>query len=188
MTNTVDSAPEENMPVENVLEEKMPEKNMPGTSHDITIRQAVADDASALTAIALEAKSYWGYPARWIENWRNQLTIDTETIALSQVFVAELDGTPVAFYALSGTGPLLTLDHLWVLPRAMGNGIGRRLVEHAIQVAADDGAERIEIESDPNAEEFYRRMGARCIGQVSYELDHETRFLPLMQIRLIDML
>jgi hypothetical protein len=40
----------------------------------------------------------------------------------------------------------------------------------------------VKIESDPNAEEFYRRMGARRAGENVYEMDGQERVLPLLVV------
>jgi hypothetical protein len=42
----------------------------------------------------------------------------------------------------------------------------------------------VRIEADPNAEGFYRRMGARRVGEISYELDGRKRVLPLLAMDL----
>jgi hypothetical protein len=42
------------------------------------------------------------------------------------------------------------------------------------------GIGELEIESDPNAEGFYRRMGARRVGASSKELDGQRRELPIL--------
>jgi GNAT superfamily N-acetyltransferase len=52
------------------------------------------------------------------------------------------------------------LEHLWVSPEHIGTGIGRALFDHAVRRAAALGATTLSIEADPNAEGFYRRMGA----------------------------
>ena len=93
-----------------------------------------------------------------------------------------VEGEPVGFYALVGEGCRIELEHLWVLPKRMGTGVGRALLEHAAGRAADLGAETLGIEADPNAEGFYRRMGARRVGETTYELDGQERILPLLAL------
>jgi hypothetical protein len=41
----------------------------------------------------------------------------------------------------------------------MGHGIGRSLFMHPVERAKSLGFQELEIESDPNAEGFYLRMG-----------------------------
>lgn len=135
-----------------------------------------------LSLIAYAAKRHWGYPKRWMERWREGLTITPEFVEENEVYAALVEGEPVGFYALVGQGCRIELEHLWVLPERMGTGVGRALLEHAAGRAADLGAETLGIEADPNAEGFYRRMGARRVGETTYELDGRKRRLPLLAL------
>ncbi len=53
----------------------------------------------------------------------------------------------------------------FVEPDAIGRGVGRALYSHVMRAARELGFTRITIDSDPNAEPFYRRMGARPVGR-----------------------
>jgi GNAT superfamily N-acetyltransferase len=138
--------------------------------------------AETLTRIAFAAKRYWGYPERWIERWRETLTITPEFIRRNEVYAAMLDSEIVGFYALVGEGRKIELEHLWVLPERMGAGIGRALFDHAVRRAMSLNAQTLGIESDPNAEGFYRRMGATRVGEISYPIDGQNRTLPLLVV------
>jgi GNAT superfamily N-acetyltransferase len=147
---------------------------------EVEIRRAAPEDAEALSRIAFAAKRYWGYPEFWIRHWRESLTITPNFIRNNGVYAAVSGGEPIAFYALMWKGRRVELEHLWVSPGWIGKGIGRVLFEHAVREAASGGADAVEIEADPNAEGFYRRMGARRIGENRYEIDGHERVLPLM--------
>jgi N-acetylglutamate synthase-like GNAT family acetyltransferase len=121
------------------------------------IRPASTDDAEGLTEIAVNAKRHWGYPEHWIEHWKSDLTISPEFIAHNQVFVAEDEGELIGFYALSVESKKAELDHMWVSPNHIGTGIGKELFVHAMQRAAGQGLEEVEIIADPHAEGFYQR-------------------------------
>ena len=148
----------------------------------VEIRRAGPDDAKALSRVAFAAKAHWGYPEVWMERWREGLTISPEFVSQREVYAAFVEGEPVGFYALVGEGPKIELEHLWVLPERMGLGLGRALFDHALGRAAALGAEVLGIEADPNAEGFYRRMGARRVGEIVYELDGRERVLPLLAV------
>ena len=148
---------------------------------EIRVVRARPEQAERLSQIAYAAKSYWGYPSQWIELWHNQLTISKQYIERHEVYAAvDDDETLLGFYALAGSGERMVLDHLWVQPRSLHAGVGRKLFEHAVALAAQAGAQQIEIESDPNAEGFYQKMGAETVGEVTYELEGLPRSLPLM--------
>jgi GNAT superfamily N-acetyltransferase len=146
----------------------------------LQIQRAQPGAADALTRIAFAAKAHWGYPERWMERWRDTLTITPEFIRQNEIHVATVEGEQAGFYALVGEGWRIVLEHLWVLPERMGAGVGRALFEHAVRTAASLGAGVVGIEADPNAEGFYRRMGARRVGEIVYEIDGQERVLPLL--------
>jgi GNAT superfamily N-acetyltransferase len=146
------------------------------------IEKAQPEQHEQLTHIAQAAKRHWGYPEHWIEAWKEVLIITPAFITDNAVYV-ERNGDEIAgFYALMGSGSQIILEHMWVLPSYMGTGVGKRLFTHAVEHAASLGATSIHIESDPNAEGFYHRMGARRVGEVRSELDGQPRVLPLLVV------
>ncbi|HSP46002.1 MAG TPA: GNAT family N-acetyltransferase, partial [Chthoniobacterales bacterium] len=155
-----------------------------GTRSTMHIVRARPEDAEALTRIAHAAKRHWGYPERWIESWRNILTMRPEFIAANTSFAAIENGHPFGFYLLTTKADGIHLDDLWILPAAMRRGIGRSLFEHAVEQTRSLGFPDIKIEADPNAEGFYRRMGAKRVGISISEVAGERRELPLLVYQL----
>jgi GNAT superfamily N-acetyltransferase len=145
-----------------------------------TIKKAGIEMHGTLTEIAHAAKRHWGYPELWMQLWREALTITPDYIVSNEVYVAHVGDRIVGFYALTGSGARLTLDHLWLSPSEIGTGIGRSLFDHAMVTAKQLGAAEIEIEAEPNAVGFYSHMGARRVGENQYELDGQPRILPLL--------
>jgi N-acetylglutamate synthase-like GNAT family acetyltransferase len=95
--------------------------------------------------------------------------------------VAEKNNSVVGFYQLaekSGTGELVAL---FVDPAAIGAGIGRRLLGHALERARDLGMSSLIIDADPYAESFYLKAGARRIGAVASG-SIEGRVIPQLEI------
>lgn len=154
------------------------------TRFTMQIVPAKAQDADALTEIAFAAKRHWGYPERWIQNWREILTMRPEFIAANVSYSAVEDGRTIGFYLLTAESDGMHLDHLWIRPFAMGRGVGRALFEHAMEQARALGFPGIKIEADPNAEGFYRHMGARRIGTNVTEIEGARRELPLLLYQL----
>lgn len=148
----------------------------------MNIRPATAADADALTRIAHDAKKHWGYPDHWIKHWESDLTISPEFITANTVNVAEREGELLGFYALVQNQDKTELDHLWVTPTHIGTGVGKELFIHAMQTAAGEKIDAIEILSDPNAAGFYRKMGAHEIGEDVSEIDGQPRTLPRLTI------
>lgn len=149
------------------------------------IRRAKMEEAATLTEIAFAAKRHWNYPERWIELWSEDLTITSEFIERHEVFMAVEQGKPIGFYALATSEGKTELDHLWVLPEWIGKGIGRQLLAHALDRAAALNVATIEIVSDPNAEAFYLKAGARKIGEVISSIEGQQRRLPRLAIEIL---
>ena len=145
---------------------------------DVVIRRALPSDALALTRVAHAAKRHWRYPEDWIRLWRDALTVTPAFVARHPVGCAVRGASVLGFYALSGTGPVRELEHLWVVPGHIGRGVGARLLEHAVAALRADGARELRIASDPYAVGFYLRMGARCLGD--WPSTPRGRTLPLL--------
>src|SRR5262249_38658890 len=126
------------------------------------------------------AKRHWCYPERWIVCWTRLLTIGPELIAGQETYAAYINGEPAGFYSLKPGTDRTHLEHLWVLPQAMGQGVARALFTHTIERMKASGIETLEIESDPNAAGFYEHMGARRVGTTVTELEGNRRELPVL--------
>ena len=142
------------------------------------IRRALPRESELLTRIANASKRHWNYPEAWIQSWQAQLTITADFLAANDVYVLEDEKAVKGFYGLVARDSKIWLEHLWVLPEAMRRGIGRELFNHATEIARRRGAEQIHIESDPNAEGFYLKMGARRSGEVAAMIDGKPRSVP----------
>jgi GNAT superfamily N-acetyltransferase len=152
------------------------------TRVEVSWRAARPDEADALSALALASKGHWGYDQDFLDACRDELTVDEAD--LPRIVVAETD-RPVGWYSLRGTPPDGELDNLWVHPSAIGTGIGRGLWEHAVRSARDMGMSCLRIEADPQAEGFYRAMGAGRVGDAPSG-SIAGRIIPLMRFDVPD--
>ena len=146
----------------------------------IQIRRAVPNEAQVLTEIAHAAKRHWGYPEEWIEHWKTDLTITPDFVEQNEVYVATIDDEIAGCGALVINDAQAELEHMWVKPNHMGNGIGRALFLKICERAIELNAPVLGISADPNAEGFYERMGATRTGDVLSEVDGQLRVLPRM--------
>jgi predicted N-acetyltransferase YhbS len=150
------------------------------------IRAARREEAARLTSIARTSKASWGYPQDWLHLWEDELTLTPGEIDRAMVWVATAGESILGYCALAATGDpeALEIDGFFVAPEHMGTGVGRALMRHAMAQAIAAGARRLKIVSDPNAEGFYRRFGARRIG---WEPSRPPgRQLPVLAIDLTD--
>jgi GNAT superfamily N-acetyltransferase len=150
----------------------------------LSIRPAIPGEASALTQIALAAKAYWGYPERWLELWKPQLTFSPAYLEENESWVAELDGVPAGFYTLLEKDGSAWIENLWVSPVVIGKGVGKRLFLHALELSRQRGFASLHLEADPNAAGFYEKMGMEKIGERRSDIEGRPRILPIMAIQL----
>jgi GNAT superfamily N-acetyltransferase len=57
------------------------------------------------------------------------------------------------------------IEHLWVLPEFIGLGVGRTLLQQALDWCASRGLASLKVVADPNAIGFYLAAGGKLIGR-----------------------
>jgi ribosomal protein S18 acetylase RimI-like enzyme len=150
----------------------------------ISVRRIDPKEANVLTRIALAAKAHWGYPERWMEIWKPQLTLSPEYFVENEGWVAVVSDSPIGFYTLEEKNGNAWLENLWVLPEYIGKGVGKALFLHAAELSRQRGYKVLQLEADPNAAGFYERMGMHKIAERHSEVDGQPRVLPIMEMRL----
>ena len=131
----------------------------------LLIRPARRGEEEELTELAVRSKSHWQYPVEQVEAWRPDLTISAETLSSLVVYVAQIDDRICGFFALlPDSSSRWEVEHLWVEPNAIGQGVGKALLGFASRYAAEHGATALSIDADPNAEAFYGRAARYAWG------------------------
>jgi len=134
----------------------------------IGIRKARKNEAGSLSDLAMCSKAYWGYSTAFMEACRKELLVTEDMLGnrSSHYAVAEKQGALVGFYSLDGVSDSdVELSLFFVAPNYIGSGVGRILFDHAKCHAKTAGGITLHIQSDPNAEGFYRAVGATLIGK-----------------------
>jgi GNAT superfamily N-acetyltransferase len=147
------------------------------------IRSANPIEAEYLSRIAFAAKAHWGYAEEQLAFWRNDLAFTPASIELWPTLVAEVNNNPAGVVQINPTTEPWDLEALWVHPTAMGQGIGKALLNAALQAARAGGQLSLTIDSDPNAEAFYVACGARRVGQTAAPIHGQpARFRPQLTL------
>mgnify|MGYP001794405134 CR=1 FL=1 len=144
----------------------------------ISFRRASTSDLPTLNHISVTSKAHWGYPAEWMERWKDGLLLKERHLTEYQILLAEFKEGTIGFCAISENTTQYQVEHLWLLPQHIGQGYGKRLLEQAL--ASFTTADKpILVEADPHAEAFYERQGFVTFSQVaSYP---PGRYLPVMR-------
>jgi GNAT superfamily N-acetyltransferase len=121
-----------------------------------------------------------------MEACRGELTytgraIDSEE---STFIVADAAGKIAGFIALLRLDvDTAELEGLFVDPDFIGYGIGKALMQQAIDCVASLNLKKIIIQADPNAARFYESVGAEACGERE-SVSIPGRMLPLYQLHL----
>lgn len=148
-----------------------------------TISKATTDDAEILTNITKKSKSHWGYSNEQIESWSSQLTITTNYIETNKIYKLVINDLVVGYYSyVILEENVVQLDNLFVLPEYIGKGLGTFLMSDFLDRCKALKFQKVVLDADPNAENFYKKHGFKTIGQI--ETSIKDRFLPIMELHL----
>lgn len=153
---------------------------------EIFIRNAQANDADQLTQLAIRSKAYWGYSDEFMAACHEELTVSPDKINNKTFhhFVAESNNNILGYYALEFLDNYaFELEALFVEPNFIGQGVGRKLINHAKQLAMVLGGKTLLIQGDPNAKHFYLAAGGRQTGEKE-SASIARRYLPVFEIAL----
>jgi len=132
-----------------------------------------------LTAITMNSKAHWGYSQEQLDEWKEELTITSEYLASTQVFVEEQNGQAIGYGALKYNEGRMELDNLFIWPEFMRQGFGTKLLTHAETLATALGSFELWLYSVPYAESFYLKHGYETVDQKESSIP--GRFLPIMR-------
>lgn len=132
----------------------------------LVIRPARQGEDVTLSGLAVRSlREQWGYSDEFMAWEPEAITVGPEHISDMVTNLLEEDGRVVGFYVLREIEESMELSRFMLEPDRIGMGFGRLLWEHAVKTAAELGAWTMTIDSDPNAEGFYLRMGAQRVAE-----------------------
>ena len=145
------------------------------------LRAARPAEAAALSELAFASKSVWSYTPEQLEVFRAELTLAPTDLEAHHAHVLEAGDALLGFYTLvERADGALELEHLFVAPGRLRKGAGTRLLRHALGLANALGHRRFLVQSDPNAEGFYLRHGARLLERIPSSIPGRT--IPLLEL------
>ena len=146
-------------------------------SNDARVEKAMPYDLPVLNKISVESKMHWGYPLDWLQNWVETLRITRKFLEQNFVYKISTDRI-IGFCAIVKSQVGYEVVHLWISPKYIGKGYGKKLLLETLQMVITEKSE-VFVESDPNSEMFYQSQGFTTFGQK--ESYPKGRFLPVMK-------
>ncbi|WP_076752645.1 GNAT family N-acetyltransferase [Elizabethkingia anophelis] len=134
---------------------------------------------SELSEIAKKSKRFWGYSDEWMYLWDEDLTLTQKYINTNEVWHIENESEEIiGFYSFYRENEdFIRLDFLFIKPEYIGYGYGKLLINHFFS-QAKLLADKIVLDADPYAEEFYQKFGFKTVENKPTKI--EGRFLPVM--------
>ena len=147
------------------------------------IKKAKPADCTTLTQISKAAKAYWGYPEEWLAMWEEDLCIKKKDLTHFQVFKLIDKGVILGYCAIHEKGNTLEIEHLWIRPQLIGKGLGKYLLQNALEKVRNENHTALTVIADPNAVGFYEKFGFVTVQYIPSK--PEGRQLPLMSRQLV---
>jgi GNAT superfamily N-acetyltransferase len=147
----------------------------------MSIEKAINSNHQILTQITKKSKAFWGYSEEQIEIWSKFLTVTSGYIDANTVYKLSVENQIVGYYSFFNQDEkTVKLDNLFVLPEYIGKGLGRLLMEHFLLNIDKTNANKITLNSEPNAESFYSKLGFVKVGEI--ETSIKDRYMPIMEL------
>jgi len=137
----------------------------------IEVRAAQADEAEALTLLAVRATRNDGYDAETIGRIMPALDTNVALLAGGQVFVAvDPSGALLGQVTLrrSQWPGVVLLESIFVDPDHHHRGVGKLLFQFALERARSMSGVALMIFANPPAVPFYEKLGAVTFGKVPF--------------------
>ncbi len=128
----------------------------------MTVERSCPEHSKKLSNIAKASKNYWKYPEEFMRIWDDDLTVSAEFISENNVFHLENnDGEIIGFYSFFKEGENVRLEHLFILPKFIGQKFGDLLMKDFLKKMESFDAKKLILDADPNAAGFYEKFGFR---------------------------
>lgn len=149
----------------------------------MTIKKANPNDHKILTEITKKSKAYWGYSDEQIKIWSEFLTVSKEYVETKSVYNLIVDDKIIGYYSFFHESEnTIKLDNLFVLPDFIGKGFGKILMNDFLVQIKNSDAQKVILNSEPNAEDFYIKFEFVKVGQM--ETSIKDRYLPIMELKI----
>ncbi len=148
------------------------------------IEKAKESDHLIITEITKKSKAFWGYSEEKLKVWENKLIISSDYIFKNATYKLVENEVIIGYYSyIENDNNTIYLDNLFILPENIKQGFGKLLINDFLKRLENKGFDKIVLHSDPNAENFYSKMGFTKVGE--FETSIKNRFLPIMEMKFI---
>ena len=157
------------------LTQQLSNKEPSGRAKKTEIRALTGHDAHEVSELAIRSKSVWGYNREQMAVFREELTMTPGQLDSRIAYGICIRKRLIGFYTiLAEDKHTAELEHLFVDPEHLKQGLGRTLLNHAISHCQSLRFQEITVLSDPNAGSFYERCGAQLVEHIPSSIPGRT--------------
>lgn len=147
------------------------------------IFKADIEDNEILTSITKKSKAYWGFSEDVLKGWEHLLTVTRDYIEKNEVYKLVQHEQIIGYYSyFFADEKTIKLDNLFVLPEFIGKGFGKLLMNDFLKNTKQLSIDKITLDAEPKAENFYKAFGFETIGQLESSI--KERYLPIMELQI----
>lgn len=129
------------------------------------ITNATENDIEAINQLLRISKAHWGYDEEFLDRFMENFSINVERLKKTTTRLFYVDDKLAGLFGfIINEDDLLELDNFFLHPDYLGKGFGYKLWHACCDTAKELGKNEFIIWSDPNAENFYLKMGCEKIG------------------------
>lgn len=146
----------------------------------ILVRRAVEGDFAALQDVFRRASWSNKHDRPLLAAHPEFLELSPVAVSEGRTHVATLGGSVVGFTSVIDHGDVVELEDLFVEPDVMRRGVGRALIDDVVARARAGGAQRLEVDGNDHALDFYASVGFVARERVALDHGSATRMtMPL---------
>ena len=148
---------------------------------ELEFKLAHPGDGRLLTRMAIDSKSFWGYPEDIMRIWEPELQIDEAYIKQNIVYKILIKDELIGFYALRflDVQNCFEIDHLWLKPSHIHQGFGRTVFIRILSYLKELGQTKTLLKCDSYSSGFYLKMKGHLKGQEESKI--EGRYLTVYE-------
>ena len=147
------------------------------------MRYAEKGEAKIVTDLKMRSKASNGYSQEFMDACREELSVSEHDIESLEIWVAVKGDEIAGMLDIRLDNSRCVLEALFIDPAIKGGGIGRKLFEKCEERCREEGVRFIEVDSDPEAQAFYEKMGMIKTGEIPSG-SIAGRFLPRLEKQL----
>ena len=142
------------------------------SKNDMVVVREIAQITWPITYREILSSEQLDYMFEWMYNLE---TIQNQVEEGQLFYVLKENGKPLGFIGIelfSSEKNDLKIQKIYVLPDAQGKGVGKKLIEKAIEIAQEKGIENVilNVNRFNKAVSFYQKIGFKITSEVNIDI------------------